>query len=395
MSLLLPLLVATLLSGQEDKQVSFNPPIKLAPVADGKPSIWLQQYLDRVKTTKLSPRKFGEPASPWEFEWVVMGYGHMVGNDGAYARFAVYSQQSSLGNSTSLKVTRMLMQMWRHNYYDLQLDHSSHYENGLVDVYLCWGGKAGGEQLFDVDKQGGDKQVNTIYFYDLSSFTKPMEMAREVAHEYGHAALPAVGGFKEPEDWANGYLGEKVFLSWMRDEMAEGRLTPEDTMGATKADLDAWLAANANPLVDKVALHGPDTELIASTGKPAMDAYLGLALYTREFLSDSVFARSIKMTGMNAKDYPDSVVLAAEEPEQMTIHVPARLSGKAIWVPLSQGQVLKGAVLQRKGAWAKIQPVASNPGVVPKKPSANSNVPKPALAKNPAPSEVIVILHKR
>ena len=47
--------------------------------------------------------------------------------------------------------------------------------------------------------------------------SKPQaEACRELAHEYGHAVLPAIGGFKSPEDWANGYLGERLFLRWLR-----------------------------------------------------------------------------------------------------------------------------------------------------------------------------------
>src|SRR5205807_841719 len=98
---------------------------------------------------------------------------------------------------------------------------------GIVDVYLCWGGTPGGEQRFDIEKVGKPPRqidVNTIYIYDLASFKDPVEMAREVAHEYGHAVLPPVGGFGEPEDWGNGDAGERVFMRWLSEEMPAGRM---------------------------------------------------------------------------------------------------------------------------------------------------------------------------
>ena len=38
------------------------------------------------------------------------------------------------------------------------------------------------------------------------------------------------------------FLGEKLFLTWIRDGMTEGRLGPDDVMGLTLPQLNAWLA---------------------------------------------------------------------------------------------------------------------------------------------------------
>jgi len=225
-------------------------------------------------------------------------------------------------------------------------------------VYLCWGGIAGGEQRFDVDNRvRPPRKVNTIYLYDIKSFTDPMEMAREVAHEYGHAILPPVGGFKSPEAWANGYLGEKLYLRWIRDEMKKGRYGYLDSMNARLEQIDKWVQTNVDPLVVKAATEGPKADVLVGTGQKAMDAYLGLALYTAQVMPISVFRRSLVLNGtMTAKDYPAAIATAAEEPEKFALQIPEILKSKAIWIPLGKGKVAGATVIARKGAWAHIQP---------------------------------------
>jgi hypothetical protein len=74
-----------------------------------------------------------------------------------------------------------------------------------IDVWLCRTGPSGGEQW-----------RNNIYFYDLDIDRSSVEWIREVLHEYGHLAVPPVGGFTAPEYWANGYLGERLLVRWIQ-----------------------------------------------------------------------------------------------------------------------------------------------------------------------------------
>jgi len=120
-------------------------------------------------------------------------------------------------------------------------------------------------------------------------------MAREIAHEYGHAVLPPIGGFKQPEVWVDGYLGEKLFLKWMRDDMAAKKLTPDDAMGASQNGLDAWVKKNVDPLVAKAALQHPDPSSI-NESQAGMDAFLGLALYVQTICPASLFVKSLMYT---------------------------------------------------------------------------------------------------
>lgn len=229
---------------------------------------------------------------------------------------------------------------------------------------------SGGEQLFgeefDTDRTGRRvlNKVNTIYIYDTSSFTDPVEMAREVAHEYGHATWPPVGGFKDPEEWADGYLAEKIFLRWIRDSLASKQLEPADAMGATKAGLDTWIKMHVDPLIDRAAVTEPTSALLADPSATGMNAFIGLAIYLDTLYSDHVLWRSLALCGFAAKDYPDAAVLAAEEPEQLKLQIPPELIGKQIWLPLGTGKLTGAAVLKKAGnGWVEIT-AGSGPIVV-------------------------------
>lgn len=322
----------------------------------GEPRTQMQVPGERLGQAKLCPKW------SWEYEWSFPGLGRPEGSQSFKPRVRVFEQQRREVGDVAEQVVRMIMRLWDLNYRRLKMDHNPNMNFGIIDVYLAFGGKAGGEQLIGEDRQeptpeGAPKKVNTIYIYAIQSFTDPLEMAREVAHEYGHATLPAIGGFKEPEDWANGYLGERIYLRWMRDLLAAGKLKEVDTMGASLADLDRYVKQKVDPLVDIAALNGPDRAELSQTGYRGMDAYMGLALYAETTLPSNVFARSIKLTGStSAADYPKAIVLASEEPDTYVFNVPARYANKPIWVPLGKGSVVGQAqVVKKQGDWAQVK----------------------------------------
>ncbi|WP_119325176.1 hypothetical protein [Capsulimonas corticalis] len=73
------------------------------------------------------------------------------------------------------------------------------------NVWLCRGGQSGGEQWRD-----------NLYLYDLDAPRSSIEWIREIIHEYSHLAVPAIGGYTDPEYWANGYLGERLIVRWIQ-----------------------------------------------------------------------------------------------------------------------------------------------------------------------------------
>ena len=347
------------------------PLLALAALAQGEGSTFKAQYLDgalgrrtimirtpmeRMERPKISPR------FAWEFDWTTAGYTNFP-QEGGKIRFELYSQESTQTSKRPESVVRTLMRLFSHNVDKLKLTHSPEFGGGLVSVYLCYGGEAGGEQLYDVDRQGGrEEKVNSIYLYDLRSFTDPLEAVREVAHEYGHATLPAVGGYTAPENWANGYLGEKLYLGYLADALHKGELTPDDTMGATAPALDAWLKTNVDPLLADAAANGPRPALLAGKGKPSMDAFLGLALWTARLYDERVMTRALFINGNEAKGFPEAASTAAEEPDLVTLNIPADLRSKPIWIPIGmdakKSRVMGARELApRKNGWVRIQPV--------------------------------------
>ncbi|HTQ10513.1 MAG TPA: hypothetical protein VMI31_10615, partial [Fimbriimonadaceae bacterium] len=314
------------------------------------PGLTIQEVVTQLDPPKIAPKLF-KGDQHWPFPWLTRGYGTMGEENVGHLRVRVYSQERLEKNDLGPRVTRMAMQIWDRCYKRLKLDSPERFNSGIVDYYLCFDGVPGGEQETQSDEvpdptaPGGSRQItaNSIYIYQLKTFKDPVEMAREVAHEYGHAVLPDIGGFKEPEEWANGYLGEKLFLTWFKTDMAAGRLTPDDAMGASLQGISDWVAKNVDPLVQQAAYQFPAPTNI-NEAKGGMDAFLGLAMYVDEMCPSAVFLRSLTYTQDAHKggavtpptDYADNVVLAASEVEDLTLAVPKSVfdSKKPIWIPL-------------------------------------------------------------
>jgi hypothetical protein len=320
------------------------------------------ELMNRRKPAKYSPKKFGgSDAEPYEFDWEIDGYGkHFNADTKMDLRFRIFSQERKESGDVAPMVAQMLLRLWDLDFKKFKNDHLELYRD-LVDVYLCWGGAPGGEQRFDLDMDAEtpprEVHADTIYIYDLSSFTNPMEMAREVAHEYGHAVLTPVGGFVTPEDWSNGQLGEKIFLRWCRDEMAAGRLQSSDVMGATLPMVDVWVKENVDPLVTSIAETGPQFGMLDGQGQASMDAFTGLVCYADALFGDQVAGLSLKlMPSSKAKDYPAALLQACQETQKVIVGVPAILKGKDFWVPLGKGKVTGATILKRSGDWAQIRP---------------------------------------
>ena len=338
----------------------------------GPKTLVIRTQTERMEHPKHSPKQ------GWEFDWNSAGFLTGFKSDPARMelRFRVFSQESTGGNLRAESTLRLLQRLDSYNLARLGLDHSTEFKK-VVDVYLCYGGEPGGEQTFDADAEAGGSKVNTIYLYDLKSFTDPVEQTREVAHEYGHATLPPIGGeYTAPEAWANGYLGEKLYLSYLagaRTPVGKGgsALGPEDTFGATGAQLTAWVRKNVDPLVEDALLNGPRPDLLAGKGKASMDAFFGLALATARLYSPYVLRRALEGAGSDPKAFPEAAGVASAEPnltsnypKLFTLNIPPAMRGRAIWVPLGPDKrrnVVQGAaIVARRDGWARIR-VGSGP----------------------------------
>jgi tetratricopeptide (TPR) repeat protein len=147
-----------------------------------------------------------------------------------------------------------------------------------VKVWLCEEGLAGGEWLQD-----------NVYLYAKPQARAPIEWIREIAHEYGHMVLPAIGGYERPEHWANGELGERLFIKWLVQEAetkagqqlpgAEAQTALNARWEGVYVDGESYLNNRYRRVVKFWFDQGPDSELLMGRDEPAMEYFLGFALY--------------------------------------------------------------------------------------------------------------------
>ncbi len=169
-------------------------------------------------------------------------------------------------------------------------------------VWLCRDGRAGGEQW----------NAN-LYFDALDAPRSSIEWIREILHEYSHLALPPIGGYKAPEYWANGYLGERLLVRWLQrlpDGPAQVQRAWGDFSGA--ANFSRLLIAPALTLYARV---GPNPKWLARTDADGMRYLIGQALtaddkYGGRVLGEA-FALLPRAHEARAADLSDALGVAA------------------------------------------------------------------------------------
>lgn len=119
-------------------------------------------------------------------------------------RFQVHTTEAK-SLPVARQVARLLLLLLGESRERLRYDHPNNAEDvQAVDVWLMPQAETG------VSADAGGRQVkDNIFIYTIDAPRTPIEWTREVAHEYGHYALPGVSGFTSPEEWANGVLGER------------------------------------------------------------------------------------------------------------------------------------------------------------------------------------------
>ncbi len=177
---------------------------------------------------------------------------------------------------------------------------------------------------------GGEQFQNQIYLYNIHRERSEIEWAREIAHEYGHYALPGVTGFDKPEEWANGVLGERLFLKWIRDDLRSGRLKNEDIPIVNPGLLDEFYSLSIWPLIRRIMANGTEGKSITSTTARGMDYYTGLAMYVDTLYGTPVLVNAIldtksasRLTFPRAPDFLTGVLTALREENEITLNLPA------------------------------------------------------------------------
>ncbi len=168
------------------------------------------------------------------------------------------------------------------------------------DVWLCRTGRAGGEQW-----------GRNLFFYDLDAPRSSIEWIREVAHEYSHLALPPVGGYKDPEYWASGYLGERLIIRWLQRTAGGPALVAQvwgDFGGA--ANFDHLLIDPPLALYRRI---GPNARWLARTDAEGMRYLIGQTLTVDDKYGPRAVAEAFALLPhvANAADLADAFAQVA------------------------------------------------------------------------------------
>lgn len=328
-----------------------------SPIADAEPTGY------RVLEGKLAKPKIS-PHDRWSFDLTAVGGLTRPGGD--EDRIRVFGQSESKGPVMAVEpAARFLTRLFDFNINLLKLDHSPEFNKQRVDVYLCELGQAGGQQRFEddpfeTDSFGRSTKVNTICIFQVGTLDDKVEACRELAHEYGHATLPPVKVMGGREDWANGHLGERVYLRYLHRQLSAGKLKPIDVFSADTAGLKSYLNRKYFPLVDRIASKGPDFQLLKSQSDAGFEAYLAVACYTFEVAPVEVFRRSLVLNpDQSPTGYAKSLMEALSERKVQNLHAPSDLQGKDWWIPVGKGKVTGAKVVESRGGWAKVHGATS------------------------------------
>ncbi len=271
-----------------------------APIADGR-----YRHLYRaaccVYTAKKSSDRFG----------AVMLYSR---------RFVVHAPDAE-ALPLAKRTARMLLLLHGEMLSHLRTDHPGRYQT--VSVWLTRRLERG----LSPDT-AGEQFKDQIYIYDLFSPRRPIEWARELAHEYGHFALvPGASGFTSPEDDADGVLGERMFLKWLWADVRSARIKPDILPFLTQDQLDTYIALQVAPLMRRAARDGLDVRQLAKKDAEGMDYLVGILLYLDSLYGSRQFQdiRACTMPGkvgdfLHSQDYVRGLSRSLAEATELTLH---------------------------------------------------------------------------
>lgn len=231
--------------------------------------------------TPVTDGKYNQTYHASSFGYIAERAGENI--TGYARRFAVYAPDKD-ALPTAKRVSKLLLLLYGMNRERMRFDH---FRNApTVEVWLTRSAGTGLDASV-----AGEQFKNQIYLYNLMMERRPVEWVREIAHEYGHYAMPYVSGFTEPEEWGNGVLGERLFVKWLSDGLRAGRLKPEEVPFASPDEIETFVAKQVSPLIRRFAREGVDPKRFAKRDATGMDTFTGFVL-TLDALYGSSAVRS-------------------------------------------------------------------------------------------------------
>ena len=315
--------------------------LTLKPLAANTATILLTPHWNRQNTAQTDPR-FG-----WLFTVACYGYFRTEHLKQPELRFRVYAQQAE-DLPVVQNVCRLLLRLQEIAWIRLRLQVNLQGER-VLNVWLCRQGNSGGEQW-----------RNHLYVYSIQEIREPLEWLREVAHEFSHALIPGITGYTAPEPWANGYMGERLFMTWLEPLMQSGLLSPEDTCGTSVAEVRRFVNQRCVPLRNVWLTTGFPEKDFRRTDAGGMGTLIGLVLYI-----DSVYGSSMLRATFARLAEPQPIALwkafteAVSDSDEVQM---TPLNGKAqVWLPAGTWRVetedRRASLQQGKAIWRVAQPV--------------------------------------
>jgi hypothetical protein len=186
----------------------------------------------------------------------------------------------------------------------------------------------------NAQEAGGETRDNQVYIFATDAARSPIEWTRTVSHEWGHLTMYAARGFLSPENDAGGFLGERLYLKWMREEPRTG--APADD-GVTQDGLDLYWDRQIEPLMDLFADAGPTSPKLDGLDDEAMDLYIGGVLAADAAFGSALTGEALRsIEGVRSRDFFDSLRQTVSD-RLADSALPVRLPA---WVPLERGRYL-------------------------------------------------------
>lgn len=141
-----------------------------------------------------------------------------------------------------------------------------------------------------------ESEPGEILFWK-SSFARPeTEWVRELFHEYGHVALPPLGGFRPPlEPYSNGVMGETLGMLWAaaipdRFALATSPSSPADGLAS---EFTAHVNNQALPALQYFRRVGPDSAVRTAGNRDGWRYLQGLTVYLERVYGARLLGRAL------------------------------------------------------------------------------------------------------
>jgi hypothetical protein len=175
---------------------------------------------------------------------------------------------------------------------------------------------------------GGMTKANHCYIFGSVPTLDANERLRTLLHEWGHLTLSQASarGFTNPEGDASGYLGERLYLKWLYEEVVVAGKKADD--GCDPAYLTLYHQRQIQPLIDQFNAKGPSS--VGALTPDGMNKYVGMALATDEAFGSKLLAKGLfGVDGFRPVDLTNALFVGLTQPSSVSINLPA-------WVPFLQ-----------------------------------------------------------